>query len=258
MPIKYGSLPFKEAIAFFRDKLNIPTEAWDDLWQQDHDIGFMVAGAIKAELLDDFKKSLDKAISQGTPLAEFRKDFDAIIQKHGWDYNGTRGWRSRLIYETNLRSAYQAGRWSQIQAVKATRPYLEYKHSDSVTNPREEHVAWSGLVIPTDDPWWTTHYPPNGWGCKCRVFALNDRDLKRLGKTAADPAPPGGSRTVTDRHGNAHTVPDGIDPGWAYAPGASRVDRMRDLTEAKVDKLPAALGASLTADLEAIPDGAIG
>jgi len=251
--IKYGSLPFAQAIAFFRDKLNIPTEAWDDLWQQDHDMGFMVAGAMKAELLDDFRAAVDKAIADGTTLAEFQKDFDVIIQKHGWDYNGSRGWRSRLIYETNLRTAYQAGRWSQIQAVKETRPYLEYKHSDSVTHPRPEHVAWNGLVIPTDDPWWKTHYPPNGWGCKCRVFALSERDLKRLGKTAADPAPGGNSSSFEDRHGNLHTVPDGIDPGWAYAPGASRADRLRDLTEAKADKLPEALAAALLQDLNNIP-----
>ena len=260
MPIKYGSLPFAEAIAFFRAKLNVPTEAWDDLWQQDHDVGFMVAGAIKAELLDDFRGAVDKAIAGGTTLRDFRKDFDSIVQRHGWDYNGSRGWRSRLIYETNLRTAYQAGRWTQIQNVKASRPYLLYRHSDSVTKPRPEHVAWDGKIIPTDDPWWTTHYPPNGWGCKCRAFAVNERTMKRLGKARPDTAPAGEISDWTDRHGNTHTVMEGIDPGWAYAPGASRVERIRKLTLEQAQRLPAALGQALTDELGTLrsPGGGIG
>jgi len=39
MPAEWGSLPFEEQIAFFRQKLNIPTARWDDLWQEAHDTG---------------------------------------------------------------------------------------------------------------------------------------------------------------------------------------------------------------------------
>ena len=31
MPVRYGSLPFEEAIAFFRQKLNMPSERWADV-----------------------------------------------------------------------------------------------------------------------------------------------------------------------------------------------------------------------------------
>ncbi len=40
--------------------------------------------------LADFRAAVDKAISQGTTLAEFRKDFDTIVAKYGWSYNGSR------------------------------------------------------------------------------------------------------------------------------------------------------------------------
>ena len=219
--VKYGSLPFKEAIEFFRGKLNIPTARWNDLWKSMHDRGFMVAGAMKDDILDDFRTAVDKAISEGTTLAEFRKDFDNIVEKHGLGYNGGRNWRSRVIYETNVRTAYASGRYKQMTDpdLAKMRPYWEYRHGDS-RNPRELHLSWDGKVLRADDPWWNTHYPPNGWGCKCKVFALNARDVKRLEKSGPDKAPDDGTYEWTDKKtGETHTIPKGIDPGWDYNVG---------------------------------------
>jgi hypothetical protein len=96
------NLPFEEQIAFFRNKLNIPTLKWDDLWKVQHAKGFMVAGAYKADLLADFRDSVDKAIGGGATLEDFRKDFDQIVEEHGWSYKGGRDWRTAVIYNTNV------------------------------------------------------------------------------------------------------------------------------------------------------------
>ncbi len=218
-----GGLAFKEAVEFFRAKLSLPTASWTDIWQGMHARAFVVAGAMQDNLLADLRGAVQKAIKDGTTLAEFRKDFDAIVEKTGWKYTGGRNWRTRIIYETNLRTAYQAGRYKQQQAIKHRRPYWQYKHSPHVADPRPEHLAWDGLIIHADDPWWDTHYPPNGWGCRCSVRTLAERDLKRMGKKGPDKAPPinieeklVGSRGPNPR---AVKVPRGIDPGWAYNVG---------------------------------------
>ena len=219
--ITYGRLPFQEAIAFFRSKIPMPTQRWNDLWKGMHTRGFTVAGAVKGEILSDFSSAVDRAIAEGTTLTDFRKSFDKIVARHGWDYKGGRNWRSRVIFETNIRTAYSAGRYKQMNepALKKLRPYWEYRHGDS-RHPRELHLSWDRIVLPTDDPWWDTHYPPNGWGCKCKVFALSERDLKRLGKAGQDTAPDDGSYQWTDKKtGITHTVPNGIDPGWDYNVG---------------------------------------
>jgi uncharacterized protein with gpF-like domain len=214
-------LPFDEAIEFFRRKLNVPTLKWDDLWRGEHAKGFMVAGAYRDDLLGDFREAVDKAISQGATLEDFRKDFDAIVRRYGWSYHGTRNWRSELIYSTNIRTAYAAGRWQQMTDpdVLAQRPYWIYKHGDSRV-PRPEHLAWHNLVLPADDPWWKTHYPPNGWGCKCRVFSVGSRDLARMGKSGPDEAP---DSPIDPKTG----APVGIDRGWDYNVGEAYLERQR-------------------------------
>jgi hypothetical protein len=79
----YGSLPFSEQIAFFRRKLNLTTEDWTQLFGAAHDHAFVVAGANRQALVEDLRQAVDKAISQGTTLDEFRRDFDEIVARHG-------------------------------------------------------------------------------------------------------------------------------------------------------------------------------
>lgn len=222
--VAYGSLPFKEQIAFFRRKKNVLTEGWTDVWAEQHDHAFMVAGVNRADMLEDFRDAIDHAIADGETLEQFRKRFDEIVAKYGWDYNGGRNWRSRVIYETNMRQSYNAGRFAQLQHLKKMRPFWRYKHADGEKYPRPLHEAWNNLVLSADDPWWQTHFPANGWGCKCYVEGLNGRDLKRMGKDGPDQAPPVDMQTVTVGQrspGGPRDVqtPAGVDPGFGYAPG---------------------------------------
>jgi len=223
----WKDLPFEEAIAFFQAKLNVPTRHWDDLWRGMHSRAFMVAGAMEEDMLGDFNAAIERALKDGTTLRDFQKSFDKTVENTGWSYHGTRAWRTGLIYNTNLTTAYSAGRWKQMTdpEVLKLRPYLGYRHGDSV-NPRPEHLAWDGLVLPADDPWWNTHYPPNGWGCHCSAFSLSQRDLDGMGKAGPDTAPEGGTYEWTDRRGTTHTIPKGIDPGWDYNCGKAAYDNI--------------------------------
>jgi len=222
------SLPFDEAIAFFRAKLRLPTRTWTDIWQGEHARSFVVAGAMKDDLLADFQAAIDTALSEGTTLRDFRKDFDAIVERHGWDFKGGRNWRSRVIFDTNLRSAYSAGRWQQIDRLKERRPWLRYVSGRAIAGGdyRPEHDAWHNTVLPVDDAWWDTHTPPNGWYCRCTVQQLGPRDLDRLGvaPSAAAPPSPMVTRQVRDASGvRTVEVPQGIDPGFAFNIGKAAI-----------------------------------
>ncbi len=228
MAVSHGSLPFQEQLDYFRGKVSLPTRSWTDIYKEEHDWAFVVAGANKRALLADLRAAVEKSITAGTTLEQFRADFDQVVSKHGWQYNGERGWRTRTIWETNLRQSYNAGREAQMAdpELRKRRPFAVYRHGDSA-HPRPQHLAWDGTVLPLDDPWWASHSPQNGWGCKCKKFMLSQRDVDRQGLKVG-PAPaveyeervigqnsPNGPRTVR--------VPKGIDPGFEYAPGRSRL-----------------------------------
>lgn len=222
--LSFGA-PFDEQVQFLRDKVRLPTDRWTDLLGSAHDRAFVVAGATKAELLNDLHKTL---LEPGMTLERFRRDFDSIVRRHGWTGwtgEGSAGgvaWRTNVIYKTNMLTSYAAGRWAQMtspDALAAT-PYWLYRHSDSVMHPRPLHVSWDGLILRAENPWWRTHYPPNGWGCMCKVFALSQGEVESRGLTVADAAPDDGFDAVKNpANGEPVHVPRGVDFGWDYAPG---------------------------------------
>lgn len=254
MAVDYGSLPFAEALEFLRQKLNLPTQAWDDLLGAAHDRAFVVAGATAADLLADLHAAVEKAIAQGTTLATFRQDFERIVAERGWtgwfgeDTKAGRAWRTWVIYETNLFTSYSAGRYQQLKEVAAARPWWRYRHSDASVKAREEHLAWDGVIRRHDDAWWNTHYPPSGFGCRCYIESLSDREMKKFGlaETPADDIPFNGTVNGIDpKTGEAFERPEGVDKGWDYAPGKSYADVL-----AKLKKLEAEKVAQLNDSLE--------
>ena len=239
---------FQEQIDFFRNKLNLPTERWDDIWQAAHDRAFMVAGAQKADLLNDLRAAVDKSLTGGS-IGDFRKDFAAAVQKSGWTGwtgEGTKAgeaWRTRVIYQTNMATSYAAGRWKQLNdpELLKVRPFWRYIHSDGVIHPRPHHKVWgdSGLTLPAGDPFWLTHFPPNGWGCRCRVQAVREP------ATGARTQPPTGWDTIDSRT----DAPVGLDKGWAYAPGANADTSLRQMVQDKLIAYPDAITKALTVDV---------
>ena len=235
--------PFQAQLDFFRAKLNLPTERWDDIMRSAHDRAFIVAGAAKADLLQDLRQAVDDVIAKGGSIGAFRKDFAAIVARHGWTGwtgeapAGGQAWRTRVIYQTNLQTSHAAGRWRQLNepAVRAGRPYWEYVHRDGVLHPRPQHLAWHGLTLRHDDAFWRRHYPPNGWGCHCRVRA---RARPRAGMPTERPA------DWDEIDPKTQTV-RGIDKGFDYAPGAQAAAPRRDLIDQKLIKLDAPIGSAM-------------
>ncbi|WP_425320094.1 phage minor head protein [Cereibacter azotoformans] len=242
--------PFPEQAAAFRLRLGnlVPTARWDDIRRAEHDRAFMVAGALKADLLTDLAAAVDKAVSQGGTLEDFRRDFRAIVERrgwHGWTGEGTKAgeaWRTRVIYRTNMAVSYAAGRMAQM--VEGNFKYWVYRHGGS-REPRIQHLAWDGLALPPDHPFWQTHAPPNGWGCSCYIVgARTEAGIRRVG---GDPAKqlPEGWQALDARTG----APAGIDKGWDYAPGASAVQELIAMAAEKSVGWPAGIAKAHMASL---------
>jgi hypothetical protein len=235
MDARSGSQYFQQAIDYFRDKVNVKGEEWDSLWQGQHAAAFTVAGAMKDDLLCDLRQSVDKAISQGISLADFRRQFKEIVAKHGWTGFTGEGskagvaWRAKVIYDTNMRQSYNAGRWQQLQQFDI----WVYRHGDS-RSPRPEHLSWNGLALPKNDSWWRTHFPQNGWGCHCRVEGYSKVRAKLNGIEIGQAPDDGTYEYVNKKTGEVMQVPKGIDPGFDYSVGEAKFGRR--LAQAEYDQ----------------------
>ena len=191
---------YREALDFFRQKVNMPTERWYDLKGIMHSRAFAVAGAMRDDVLSDFRSAVDKAIASGSTLADFRKAYDAIALK--WSETdkvfeaknakpGYAAWRSKVIYSTNLAVAYSAGREEQMHDpdMKDIWTYAIYKTMGD-GSVRDEHAVWNDVVLPINDPWWITHTPPCGWGCRCWKEPLTEEEAKKIGIREKAPKTP--------------------------------------------------------------------
>ena len=244
-----GPVP-REALDYFRAKDLRPGFDHRDVWGAEHAHAFTVAKAVQLDILDDMREAVEAALAEGKTFRQFSKDLTPILQKKGWwgekeqidpkigeerrvRLGSPR--RLRTIYRSNLRAARAAGQWQRIQRTKDTHPYLLYELGPSERH-RPQHVAWAGTLLPADDPWWQTHYPPNGWGCKCRVRQISRREAERRGGVTKPP-PYDPVEWTNKRTGEVQTIDRGLDPAWAGNPG---IDRARIVMESLAGKIDAA------------------
>lgn len=187
-------LPPADAVAYFESKGYAVTANWHEMWQQAHARAFTVAGVAKLDVLEDIRNALAVKLREGKSERWFMQQMEPVLRKKGW-------WgkrleqgaddtprvvrmgspaRLRLIFRQNVQTAYMAGRYRQQRQNAAARPYWQYVAVlDAKTRPA--HSALHGRVFAHDDAFWGSHYPPNGWGCRCRVRTLSGHRLQREG-----------------------------------------------------------------------------
>ncbi|WP_336973491.1 phage minor head protein [Sphingobium aromaticiconvertens] len=233
-----------------------PTVRWSEMMHENHAVAFTVAKIAKLDLLRSMHTSIGDVIRNGGTFEEWKSGIMPELQKAGWwgavsnrELTGTdetiivNNRRLRTIYNTNVRMSMASGHWQRIQRQKDVMPYLRYLPSTS-EHKRPLHMSWYGILLPVDHPFWQTHFPPNGWGCKCHFEQVTERRMKRMGwKVTPDSDLPQGAQQFFPAAGGAIMVPDGIDPGFSYNPGtahlraiaAKTVTSMRDATDAGME-----------------------
>lgn len=242
-----------EAMEYFKGKGLRPSFSYADMLGRSHDQAFTVAKMLDVDLLKQVRDSLDSALANGESFGAWKKEIGPILKAAGWWGNSPMpdpitgdivearlgsAWRLETIFRTNLQTAYAAGQWQQIQDQADVAPFLMYDAIDDFRT-RDAHRAWDGTVLPVRSAWWRTHYPPNGWNCRCSVIQLDADQLADLGITPRDDAPPTELVPWTNpRTGEVLYVPKGLDPGFDRNAGDMVGADLRQLLREKVDNLP--------------------
>ncbi|MCG5920093.1 phage head morphogenesis protein, partial [Acinetobacter baumannii] len=184
-------LPPSDAISYLEEKGFKIGWDWHETLDNAHSKAFTVAKIARMDLLQDIRQSLITAMEKGQTLEQWKASIMPTLQEKGWWGKKTvinpegreqevqlgSPRRLRTIYDTNMQSAFAAGRYKAMLAGAEARPYWEWRHI-TISNPRKQHVALNGRLFRFDDPFWNVAYPPSEWGCKCRVIARSAREVE--------------------------------------------------------------------------------
>jgi len=190
--------PPHENVAYLEAKKPELHFNYDEIMHEAHHKAFTVAKVTRLDLLGDIQQSLSDALKEGKPFEQWKEELKPTLQKKGWwgetevtdartgevkeIYVGSR--RLKTIYDTNMRVAYTQGRYTS--QMESEGEYLYYSAVlDQLTRP--DHQTAHGTLLPKDDPWWDTHYPPNGWKCRCKARVMTDVEAKRRGLKPSTP-----------------------------------------------------------------------
>ncbi|MDD3420303.1 MAG: phage minor head protein [Candidatus Gastranaerophilales bacterium] len=254
----------ERAIKYLKSKGYKFSWDWEEIWQDAHKKSFTVAKVMREDILKDIREIVEKSMADGLTLQQFKKELEPKLKNKGWwgIISGTPDevrkelkkrkliidetlipngdepvtiqlgspWRLKTIYRTNIQTAYMAGRYKeQIDNVE-NRPYFQYVAvMDRRTRPA--HAQLNGRVFKYNDEFWNSFYPPNGWGCRCRVRALSEDNLKDrgLGVDSSQGQISEEMRLVSKKTGELKPVSVYTDPltghkiepdvGWSYNPG---------------------------------------
>ncbi len=244
----------EEAVEYLEQKKLFTGYSYEDVWAEEHAVAFTVAKCMQMDVLGEIQGKLVDALKTGTGLKQFTHELEPYLKSKGWwgkkqmrdpktgqisEVQLGSSKRLAMIWQVNMRSAYNAGIWEKAQA-SSSHPYLMWQVGLVKNKHRDEHLQWNGTVLPKDDPWWESHIPPCGYGCKCRIVPISNTRLARLKKegvpnpvVSAKGTYVGGRRKIqlqrpkttyktyrNTRTGATRSVPAGVTPGFEWNQGS--------------------------------------
>lgn len=252
METELRPLPPAEALAYFRSKGFAPRDQrfdYRDHWREDHARNFVVAKAMRDDVLAAIREEFDRALTEGRTIDQFRADLKPRLIALGWwgeslERDPLTGEltevrlgsmrRLRVIFDTNMRTAHAAGQWARIQRTKAAFPYLHYIQIERPTK-RHDHARFHDRIWRVDDPVWLRIFPPNGYFCGCTVIQRTERWMQRQGRTVSPPLDLDEEPWTNKRTGEVEMVPRGVNPGFDANPGAAWLDIARGVDASMPD-----------------------
>ncbi|WP_334096083.1 phage minor head protein [Helicobacter typhlonius] len=200
------STPPYEAIAALQSKkvtslLGINKDVKAQLKQDFYNKAFVVSKVADIDVLSKIQQSLVNALAKGQSFQSWKKELKPFLEKSGYgDLNNS---RLKKIYATNIQSAYAQGRKKAQMQRSSPKEYLKIdsltdtkvdidiaKYDDGIyfryvtmqdSKVRALHAKLHNIILPRKHPFWDRYYPPNDFGCRCRVEVIYANELLEKG-----------------------------------------------------------------------------
>lgn len=196
--------PAQEAIDFLKSKPIVSREVFDGLLPELKGLAFTVTGIAEHDQLQAIRDTIAE-LPAGRPWKEVKAkvagalepyfvDPDADAETQASQAAGARR-RAELLLRYHGQQAYSIGAYEVQTRQRARLPFWLYRTMED-SRVRDSHAALNGLILPADDPFWSGHYPPWDWGCRCLVIAVTKAQAEQVRK--ADQARPADERLLIE------------------------------------------------------------
>ncbi len=118
---------------------------------------YKFSGAKSAIVLEQINQILQKQL----PWNQFKNEVLKLNPLYNKNY-------LQAEWQTANQSAKHARDWLYYNENTKLYPNLAYR-TQGDERVRDAHSLLNGIVAPINSDFWKTHYPPNGWRCRCYV-----------------------------------------------------------------------------------------
>ncbi len=144
--------------------LNSAQEQWETTALQ-------VLDATSIEIETKLRTTVNGLIAGGATTRQATSVLQSTFDSLG--LTPTNSFQLETIFRTQSQIAYQAGRWKVDQDPDIQEILWGYEYFTVEDNRvRPEHAALHGTILPKDNQFWLTFWPPNGWNCRCQVLPV--------------------------------------------------------------------------------------
>ncbi len=124
---------------------------------------YKFSGAKSTVVLQEINQILQKQL----PWKQFRDEVLKLNPKYNKNY-------LQAEWQTANQSAKHARDWQYYKDNSALYPNLTYR-TQGDERVRDAHTLLNGVVAAIGSDFWKSHYPPNGWRCRCYVVQTAEK-----------------------------------------------------------------------------------
>ncbi len=233
--------PHDEAVAFLKDKPVVSRAVFDQVIPEVRGRVFAVTGIESARVLQSLRDRIAD-IPAGGDWDAIKADVVAELSPflgEGEEAAAAAERKAELLLRTHGYQSYAATQYQVMDRQRDVFPFWRYQTAQD-DRVRDAHAALDGIVLPANDPFWQTHFPPWDFNCRCTIVPLSRDDLADVARD--DEGKPPEERSIltadqADRMNNSgmlvrgpsanvdvrSPLQKGRPDGYAFTPGDLRL-----------------------------------
>lgn len=151
----------------FKELKSVPSTSIDETMKSIKERAFAVTGVYAADKVETIRQGLEMAMKEGWSLETFKTKIQEILQARGFsplrDDNKTFRWD--VIYRTNIKTAYERGRFDKMMGLADIFPYRRFVAvEDSRTTA--SCLELNGAVARYDSDMYLNNQCPRHFNCR--------------------------------------------------------------------------------------------